>query len=130
MVHNPVSVGRVSDAREHAFICLHASHDVRRLRDHDNGFEVVVGGVAKSSDETTFGSSIFGQQRARTAYSQLRGEGLEARKKGVRRVHRRLRHRIREDHGIGKGRLTTRDRCAEVTNPTKPSLVPLQASRR
>lgn len=23
-----------------AFICLHKSHDVRRLRDHDRGFEV------------------------------------------------------------------------------------------
>lgn len=49
----------VSEARGHAFICLHPSHEVLRCRDHDGAFEREVGEVANSSAKRTFGSLSF-----------------------------------------------------------------------
>jgi hypothetical protein len=89
----------VSHARGHAFICLHESHDVRGFRGHDSGFERVIEEVANSSVELTFGSGsfMFGQEGAWPAEANLVREGLEVRKDGTWRVHRRWRYGIREE---------------------------------
>jgi len=60
---------------------LHQSHDVRGFRDHDSAFERVVGEVANSSVEMTFGSGsfMFGQEGAWPAEADLVGEWLEVR---------------------------------------------------
>jgi len=53
------------------------SHDVRAFRGHDSAFERVVGEVANSSVEMTFGSGsfMFGQEGAWPAEADLvRGE--------------------------------------------------------
>jgi hypothetical protein len=49
------------DVQERAFICLHESHDVRRVRDHDCPFERVSAAEAESSVEMTvdLGPSIL-----------------------------------------------------------------------
>lgn len=87
----------VSDARGHAFICLHKSHDVRGFRGHDSAFERVVGEVPNSSVEMTFGSGsfMFGQEGAWPAEADLVREGFEVRKDGTWRVYRRSRNGIR-----------------------------------
>ena len=54
-----MSICRSLDARGHAFICLHESHDVRGFRGHDSGFGGIVEEAAESSVEATFGSGSF-----------------------------------------------------------------------
>lgn len=52
----------------HAFICLHRSHDVRRLRDHDSAFEVA-GPSVKTALES--GLSMFARGDAAVGTLQL-----------------------------------------------------------